>query len=211
MPLIRTNDSEGSNQSPPPPYQSYLVTASVNDLNLNSNYIQSKMDFERGLSPNGNGGRLDDAATTSRSIDIPVPSLSPSNPRLGEKKYWKLSFRIVLLPLLLLGIPAHLVLMKRQVKSKEDWFRALVNCGNLGLTLFSLFIGLLSLSLNVYVLRNIVEVFDILIIRGDLNPNVMINLVNLVQNLPIIIPMTFIWIWGKEFNRRNLNRKFKKD
>jgi hypothetical protein len=167
----------------------------------------------------GNGFSGASIKTVSKSFQILHGDAEPSAPirvrpvqtesaKFGKSRKWSIAFGIVCAPFLVLGFPIHLLFRYGKGtsapervpvpnrKRKSEWFQGILFPGNVLLLLCTMVMLTISAILTIYFLRSVWNIFDYLVLRGELVFKLVVNFAIFFRTLPAIVPLFVIWIIG---------------
>ncbi|KAJ6639630.1 hypothetical protein Bhyg_12377 [Pseudolycoriella hygida] len=122
--------------------------------------------------------------------------------------YWRTNFMLCCLPLIAWGIPTHLIFRRRQIETTKEWLTFLCPCSSPCSSLLTFVLVLLTIAYNCTFVYMIGYFFYVLLFTGELDAQFVECGIQILRNLPIIVPLNIFWIKG--YSVRNCVASFDK-
>lgn len=163
-------------------------------LALPPNFFTNQKLFKSNL-PNpstpGSSCHASSSASSQRSL------LAVKTVHSERQNYWKINFFLILLPLIVCGLPVHLLLGgRRRISGTKEWLKQIFLKDPICIRIITVCFFLFGLGVNGLFIYIAGGLLYSLTIKGEVRSSIFEDVINIVRVAPVVIPIDIIWICG---------------
>lgn len=123
-----------------------------------------------------------------------------------QTSYWRITFMWSCVPLIFWGIPSHLIFREEPIQSTREWIKFLWPFSSPCTSLLTVVMLIVSICYNLAFIYMVGNFFYVLLFTAVFDDLFVQCCVEILRNLPIIIPLNLFWING--YHLRNCIASF---